>query len=74
MARRKTQTDDAPDSGGECRVRFTPDGVEVQCETPEATRRFVDAALTGKVTITFAPKAKANRPDSKGASGLGPGD
>lgn len=54
MADEKTRKTPAEDV---CRIEFTPDGgIQVNCETPEATRKFVDAAMGGKVTVKFVPK------------------
>lgn len=51
---------DATPTGEACRIRFAPNGeVTVQCDDPDATRRFIDAAMGGKVTVTFVPKVAA---------------
>jgi hypothetical protein len=50
-------------AGASCQIRFTPDGgIDVVCDTKEATRKFVDAALAGKVTVSFVPRVKPGTP------------
>lgn|GEM_PF-5437060 len=63
MVDAKTPAPGKPTTGEACRIRFTPDGgVEVQCDTPDATRKFVDAALAGNVTVKFIPKVMPTAP------------